>query len=56
MTNKSFRRFYNMNNPVENGYNCRKVRARILVQVTINRRLWIGRDGDLDQSKAYDLS
>ena len=31
-------------------------RARILVQVTINRRLWIGRDGHLDQSKAYDLS
>ena len=30
--------------------------ARILVQVTINRRLWIGRDGHLDQSKAYDLS
>ena len=26
MTNKSLRRFYNMNNPVENGYNCRKVR------------------------------
>ena len=30
--------------------------ARILVQVTINRRLLIGRDGDLDQSEAYDLS
>ena len=30
--------------------------AGILVQVTINRRLLIGRDGHLDQSKAYDLS
>ena len=31
------------------------VRDRILVQVTINRRLLIGRDGHLDQSE-YDLS
>ena len=31
-------------------------RARILVQVTINRRPLIGRDGHLDQSEAYDLS
>ena len=31
-------------------------RARILVQVTINRRLLIGRDGHLDQSEAYDIS
>ena len=31
-------------------------RAGILVQVTINRRLLIGRDGHLDQSEAYDLS
>ena len=30
--------------------------SRILVQVTINRRLRIGRDGYLDQSEAYDLS
>ena len=30
--------------------------ARILVQVTIYRRLRIGRDGHLDQSKAYDIS
>ena len=30
--------------------------ARILVQVTINRRLLIGRDGHLDQSEAYDIS
>ena len=30
--------------------------ARIIVQVTINRRLLIGRDGHLDQSKACDLS
>ena len=29
--------------------------ARILVQVTINRRLLIGRDGHLDQSEDYDL-
>ena len=29
---------------------------RILVQVTRNRRLLIGRDGHLDQSEAYDLS
>ena len=28
----------------------------ILEQVTINRRLLIGRDGHLDQSEAYDLS
>ena len=31
-------------------------RARILVQVTIYRRLRIGRDGHLDQSEAYDTS
>ena len=31
-------------------------RGRILVQVTIYRRLRIGRDGHLDQSEAYDLS
>ena len=30
--------------------------ARILEQVTINRRLLIGRDDHLDQSEAYDLS
>ena len=35
---------------------CLRARARILVQVTINRRLLIGRDGHLDQSEAYDLS
>ena len=28
----------------------------ILVQVTIYRRLLIGRDGHLDQSEAYDIS
>ena len=32
------------------------IRARILVQVTIYRRLRIGRDGHLDQSEAYDIS
>ena len=31
-------------------------RARILVQVTIYRRLLFGRDGYLDQSEAYDKS
>ena len=31
-------------------------RACILVQVTIYRRLLIGRDGHLDQSEAYDIS
>ena len=31
-------------------------RARILVQVTIYRKLLIGRDGHLDQSEAYDIS
>ena len=31
-------------------------RDRILVQVTIYRRLRIGRDGHLDQSEAYDIS
>ena len=35
---------------------CRRSWAGILVQVTINRRLLIGRDGHLDQSEAYDLS
>ena len=30
--------------------------ARILVQVTIYRRLLIARDGHLDQLKAYDIS
>ena len=34
----------------------RCIRARILVQVTIYRRLLIGRDGHLDQSEAYDIS
>ena len=29
--------------------------ARILVQVTIYRRLLIGRDGHLDQSEGYDI-
>ena len=33
-----------------------QVWARILVQVTIYRRLLIGRDGHLDQSEAYDIS
>ena len=32
------------------------LRARILVQVTIYRRLLIGRDSHLDQSEAYDIS
>ena len=31
-------------------------RARILVQVTIYRRLLIGRDGHLDQPEADDIS
>ena len=33
----------------------RIIRARILVQVTIYRRLLIGRDGHLDQLEAYDI-
>ena len=33
-----------------------QVRACILVQVTIYRRLLIGRDGHLDQSEAYAIS
>ena len=32
------------------------IRARILVQVTIYRRIRIGRDGHLDQSEAYEIS
>ena len=32
------------------------IRTRILVQVTIYRRLLIGQDGHLDQSEAYDIS
>ena len=35
---------------------CLLSRARILVQVTICRRILIGRDGHLDQSEAYDVS
>ena len=38
---------------------CCVARGRILVQVTIYRRLLIGRggrDGHLDQSEAYDIS
>ena len=31
-------------------------RGHILVQVTIYRRLLIGRDGHLDPSEAYDIS
>ena len=31
------------------------IRVRILAQVTIYRRLQIGRDGHLDQSEAYDI-
>ena len=30
--------------------------AYIIVQVTIYRRVLIGRDGHLDQSEAYDIS
>ena len=30
--------------------------ACLLIQVTIYRRLWIGGDGYLDQSEAYDIS
>ena len=33
-----------------------RIWARILVQVTIYRRLLIGRDGHLDQSEACDIS
>ena len=33
-----------------------RTKVRILVQVTIYRRLLIGRDGHLDQSEAYDIS
>ena len=33
-----------------------RVRSRILAQVTIYRRLLIGRDSHLDQSEAYDIS
>ena len=33
-----------------------RIWVRILVQVTIYRRLLIGRDGHLDQSEAYDMS
>ena len=41
---------------IELKYKALFTRAGILVQVTINRRLLIGRDGHLDQSEAYDLS
>ena len=34
----------------------RNIWAHILVQVTIYRRLRIGRDGHLDQFVAYDIS
>ena len=38
--------------------NLKKVnaRGRILVQVTIYRRIPIGREDHLDQSEAYDIS
>ena len=39
-----------------NSYPLLQTRARILVQVTIYRRLLIGRDGHLNQSEAYDIS
>ena len=38
------------------GKHQRFIRARILVQVMIHRRLLIGQDGRLDQSEAYDVS
>ena len=38
------------------GINPFKARGRILVQVTIYRRLLIGRDGHLGQSEAYYIS
>ena len=41
---------------IEGSYLPKVDRARILVQVTIYRRLLIGRDGHLDQSEAYDIS
>ena len=41
---------------VRNNRLCVRYRVRILVQVTIYRRLLIGRDGHLDQSEAYDIS
>ena len=37
-------------------YYTHRIRPGILVQVTIYRRLRIGRDGHLDQSEAYDIS
>ena len=37
-------------------HTCAVTWGRILVQVTIYRRLLIGRDGHLDQSEAYDIS
>ena len=33
-----------------------KYRRRIRIQVTIYRRILIGRDGHLDQSESYDIS
>ena len=45
-----------MQNVAMAGETCLEIRARILVQVTIYRRLLIGRDGHLDQSEAYDIS
>ena len=38
------------------GHRSLGVRTRILVQVTIYRRLLIGRDDHLDQSETYDIS
>ena len=34
---------------------CCELPECIIVQVTIHRRLRIGRDGHLDQSEAYDI-
>ena len=51
ITPLNHRRHYQTYTESENVY-----RARILVQVTIYRRLRIGRDVHLDQSEAYDFS
>ena len=53
------RRQLSLINPLEMNREINGVKhdwAYIIVQVTIYRRVRIGRDGHLDQSEAYDIS
>ena len=47
---------YAVNSRLHISVDALQARTCILTQVTIYRRLLIGRDGHLDQSEAYDIS